>query len=302
KEELFNLGYFREEKGNLVTISEYFTDFLSNEKLQIDIWDNVINLEKKLKQVIEREFPKMVDHFEAGGKNTNEIQKNILRRVDHSAIPRYETFIANNKKTFHKDSTYFDVMSLADAVKIIRNCWEDIFSPYFDNNPYSEWDHKLSKCAWARNPIAHGHEEYLTDADKKEIDAYCKMTFDVLTKTIGSIRADHRSFLNVAKKYNDMTKNDSTTSKQTELAPHIRNNTPNGSLVGKRTEMEIFQKGSNRNLSGIVEGKYTAVIPKNYLLGKELESLLGKRIPVEIEKMNNGKYEARPIWRDIHNE
>ena len=51
KDELFNLGYFREVNGNLIAVSEYFTDFLSIDMLNTSIWDEIIDLEKKMKQL-----------------------------------------------------------------------------------------------------------------------------------------------------------------------------------------------------------------------------------------------------------
>ncbi len=70
-----------------------------------------------------------------------------------------DSFIANNKKIFDLDSSYLDVMSMCDTIKIIKECWTDIFSPYFNNDLYSEWESRFAKCSRARNTIAHGHEE-----------------------------------------------------------------------------------------------------------------------------------------------
>ena len=49
---------------------------------------------------------------------------------------------------------------------------------------------------------------------------------------------------------------------------------------------------------GIVENKYKAVIPKNYLVGINLNELSNKNIKVSLEKINNGIYEAKPIFND----
>lgn len=73
-------------------------------------------------------------------------------------------------------------MSLGDTFKIIKECWIDIFSKYFNNDNLKEWEYKFSKCVKARNPIDHGHEEYLSGLDKQEIDVICKQIFELLSK------------------------------------------------------------------------------------------------------------------------
>ena len=63
---------------------------------------------------------------------------------------------------------------MGDSIKIIKDCWLDIFAKYFNNAKLSEYEYKFQKCIRARNPIAHGHEDYLTALDKNEVDNYCK--------------------------------------------------------------------------------------------------------------------------------
>ncbi len=64
RDELFNLGYLREEKGELVAISRYFEDFLSTNMMDVSIWENIINLEKKVKLIVEHEIPSVKKHYE----------------------------------------------------------------------------------------------------------------------------------------------------------------------------------------------------------------------------------------------
>lgn len=285
KDELFNLGYFREENGDLIAISEYFVDFLSANMLQIDIWDNIINLEKKLKQLIERELTRVVYHFSAAGDNINDVFRIIMEKtpgIGHGDIARYDSFLLNNKKVFNLDSSYLDVMSMNDTIKIIKECWSDIFSAYFNNDLYDEWERKFGKCSRARNPIAHGHEEYLTDFDKQEVDIYCKQIFDILSDTIKKITPDSTPYLEVAKA--NLT-----------TIPLM----PLDSLLGSTVDMKVLEIGGaqKNNLRGVVDGKYSAVIPKNYLTDINLREKVGQTVKVELEKISNGKkYEARPIW------
>lgn len=282
KDELFNLGYFREEGDNLIVISEYFRSFLSASAVQISIWDNIIHLERRIKQLIERELARLVRKYSAFGNSEEEILRNILRGVEgisNGDILRYDGFISNNKRDFNSKSTYLDVMSLKDSVKIIEDCWVDIFSPYFNNELYSEWGFKFNKCAMARNPIAHGHEDYLSHTDKREIDVYCNQIINMIENTIGKIQTESTSFLEVAKEMGEETQ-------------YIEYEMPCSSLVGCSKEMKILEIGQN-NLRGVVENKYRAIIPKNYLVGKKLEDFINQNLIVEIENISGEYYRVK---------
>lgn len=198
KQELFNLGYFREENGNLTAISEYFsTIFLSSAMLDFDIWPELINLEKKLKLLIEHELTRVCIHHSVTGKNINDVLNLIMQNtpnITKGDIAKYDAFIRDNKKIYNIDSSYLDVLSMKDSIKIIRECWADIFSEYFNGDIYQNWELRLDKCSRARNPVAHGHEEYLSELDVQEIDVYCKQVSDVLNKTYKSVKPDSRHY------------------------------------------------------------------------------------------------------------
>lgn len=288
KDELFNLGYFREENGRLIVISEYFMAFLSTSRLEISLWDNLIHLEKKIKQIIERDLSKIIKYYGVCGETLNEILKNILQKVpdiQRGDISRYDSFIANNQKVFHLESTYLQVMSLNDALKIIKDCWTPIFSSYFNNHLYSEWEYKFKKCVMARNPIAHGQEEYLTDLDKQEVDTYCKQLFDILSETISSADTQTISLIDETKKFSPTT-------------PSFSYEIPIPSFIGHHADMLILERGGQQknNLRGVIANKYRAVIPKNYLQNKDLNVYLHQTIKVVVEKINsNSLYEVRPL-------
>lgn len=289
RDELINIGYLREQDGSLVAISSYFVNFLSAEMLEISIWDNIISLEKKIKLLLENEFLGLVDHFHAGGSTINAIQRSILEQVDgiSSNLPMYDTFIANNMRVFNIESTYLDVMSLKDSFKIVKECWTDIFSKYFDEDMYATWENKFSKCARARNPVAHGHEEYLTDMDKNEVDTYCRQIFDTLSRVnIVTAVPSESEIITAASLYT------STTNAITE----IEYEDPVEALVGKEVDLVILMRGGAKkaNLRGIIDDKYKAIIPKTNLenkTGDELNAMIGTIVKVTVERINGDHYE-----------
>ena len=137
-----------------------------------------------MKQLIEKEFLGIVNRLTVGGESINEVQRNVLEQIDDKlkkSLCKYDRFISNNLREFNVNSTYLDVISLKDSFIIIKECWTDIFAKYFGNTMYSEWECKFLKCGKVRNPIAHGHEEYLSELDKNEVDIYCKQIFDTIS-------------------------------------------------------------------------------------------------------------------------
>lgn len=294
RDELINLGYLREEDDKLVAISNYFENFLSANMLQVSIWDNIINLEKKIKLLIEQELASIVEHYQVGGESLVAIQRNILERVNGitgADLYRYDNYISNNVKLFEVQSEYLDVMSLTDSFKIIKDCWKDIFAKYFNNDLYSNWNYKFDKCSKARNPIAHGHEEYLSQLDKNEVDTYCKQIFDVLAQkhVIAQVKSDEKTILSVASKY---VSEDAVT--------EVEYCKPENSLIGKKIEFVVLKRGGTKrnNLAGIVDGKYKGIISKNYLENIDLDTIIGTTLKCVVERINGDnyllKYNAQP--------
>lgn len=285
RDELVSMGYLREEEGELVAISKYFESFMTANMLQISIWDNVINLEKKIKLLIEKEFSNVAVKYQAKGTDTNEIQRCILQSVKgitNNDITRYDKFIESNMKVFNIPSSYLDVMSLTDAFKIVKDCWIDIFSKYFSNELLSNWSPKFDKCSRARNPIAHGHEEYLSELDKNEVDTYCKQIFDKLANNEGV------GIVDVANNMVDkIEEKDFVTSELETIC-----DAPTAELIGKEAEFKVVKRGGakHNNLSGIVEERYKGTIPKNYLYGIDIDALIGAKIRVKILRIDGDHY------------
>lgn len=125
----------------------------------------------------------LIDFYQVCGASIKDLEREILKNTlgAKKNIAMYDRFIDSTQKKFFKTCTYFDVMSLSDSLKIIANAW-GVFAKYFKDEEYGEWREKFDKCGNARNPVAHGHEEYITDIEKKEIDIYCKDILDSISK------------------------------------------------------------------------------------------------------------------------
>ena len=157
-------------------------------------------------------------------------------------------------------------MSLSDVVKIIKHCWVDVFAQYFNNSSYEEWGLKFDKCAYARNPIAHGHEEYLTDLDKQEIDAYCKQIFEVLKNVPMPVR------------------------ERKPVPQTTKRVVADFSLLKQKVNMQVNEVLANGDLKGLLEGKHAAVLSKSYLKKIDAKTLVNKSVLVEVYSYNNGVF------------
>ena len=203
KNELISLGYIKNKGENFICISEYFNDYIRvGRSLSIDIWKNIFTFEKKMKGLIEREFSRIVVHYQAYGNNIDKVYEDIINKSEsfnvyrddrtngnepNPRISQLRKFQRNERNIFKCKKSLLSVMSLQDALYIVRECWSDVFSPYFGNDLYEDWKDKFEKCVRARNPIAHAHEEYLDDLEIKEIDIFCQQIFSKLDETIPRI-------------------------------------------------------------------------------------------------------------------
>lgn len=243
RDELVNLGYLLLDEDRTIAVSEYFTQLLSINMLNFSIWDAIISVEKKIKQIIEREMDTLVDFYQVYGESVKDIEREIIQNTPgvQKNISMYDTFIDSTQKKFFRTCTYFDVMSLGDSLKIVAHAWR-VFSKYFKESGYGEWREKFDKCGNARNPVAHGHEEYITDIEKQEIDIYCKEILESINKVsadkLGNILSEDELVAKSAT-YNTLTE----VVKNLNLGEYL--------FYGEET-------GSKKNLKGTIisEGEY----------------------------------------------
>ena len=172
---LENLGYLSvTSDGRYQCLCPNFYYELSRRVMQRPIWDNIINLEKRLKELLIFRSRQIAIDLNIEENDINRAEKKILDGV--VGAKEFETL--NN--FLKKGGTYFSVMSIGHTVRTIAHYWDKYFRKYFRNKNYSEYQYRLEKCISARNPIAHGHQDYLTDADINEVNSYCNEFFEIL--------------------------------------------------------------------------------------------------------------------------
>jgi hypothetical protein len=184
RDEMINLGYLKIDNGEYLALSHHFM-ILVSKLITNDTWSNLINLEKYIKNIIHSELLTLVKNLKLKGKDLKEIELNLLKKTDGISdkdISRYDSFIFNNYKTLKVKSDYVDVMSLKDCIKIMNQSYH-VFKKFFDNELQVEVISQLDKCGEARNPIAHGHEEYLSEASRIMVNTYCDNYLKVFYRT-----------------------------------------------------------------------------------------------------------------------
>ena len=278
RDELVNLGYLLFSDDRTIAVSEYFTQFLNINMLNFSIWDAIISVEKKIKQIIEREMYGLIDFYQVYGETVKDIEREIILNTPDAknSISRYDIFIADTHKKFFKTCTYFDVMSLNDSLKIVAHAW-GVFSKYFRDTELGEWCEKFEKCGNARNPIAHGHEEYITDIEKQEIDIYCKDILDSISKVAvskqGIILSEEELVVKSAT-YNTMTEN----LESLNLGEYIFYGEEIG--VNKNLKGTIISEGKYKDEKGSIGKSCFEAISKNAIEYKN------KRLVVTIKERN----------------
>lgn len=101
----------------------------------------------------------------------------------------YTRFIENTERDFACTCTLLDVMSLKDTlIAIVSQLWNECFSQYFGGDQFSKWEILFSKCSMARNPLAHGHKEFLSVDDRNIIVGYCDKIVNTIESNLSNIK------------------------------------------------------------------------------------------------------------------
>lgn len=167
---LVSMGYLCTRNERRYAISGHFTAYLRQKNYKADSWKHIISLEKKLKALIRKEIQKSIGEREVAYSDWEHYME--LAGID-GALDTYDKFIENSIKDFHHDVDILDVMGLDVAITLMKYNWEQMFSQYFEWDGFHKWEGKLRMIAKGRNPMAHGHEEFLTAEEKNCINSYC---------------------------------------------------------------------------------------------------------------------------------
>lgn len=177
---LEKMGYLYSEGEMYYSISQHFTNALRRMPLNVDTWTAILGLEKKLKSMVRKQI--MLNH------NVElidyDIWVDIFEKIGAAGtLDTYDKFIADSMNEYKCDVDMLDVCSMGVTVSIIQFFWEEWFSQFFNYDAWDKWEYKLRLCASARNPMAHGHEEFLSAEAKASVNEHCDSIIKLLSKT-----------------------------------------------------------------------------------------------------------------------
>lgn len=199
---LESLGYLSvsfssdHKHSKYICISKYFATYLKLALRELPIFYDIINVEKRLKELLLYRSFIIVKDFNLIG-DLEAIEEQILTKagINDKEIKKLSTFAKNNSNTNNGDTLY-QVMSLRDTIQVMYFFWNSYFKDYFDGKPYDHFKDRFKKIYDARNPVAHGHEDKaLSEADKNEVNSYCNEILELLSKTFPptiEIKPEHK--------------------------------------------------------------------------------------------------------------
>ncbi len=276
---LEKMGYLYNEDEMYYSISQHFTNALRRMPLNIDTWSAILGLEKKLKSMVRKQIMlnyevELIDY---------DMWIDIFEKIGAAGtLDTYDKFIYDSMNEYKCDVDMLDVCSMDVAVSIIKFYWEEWFSQFFNNDVWDKWEYKLRLCASARNPMAHGHEEFLSTEARASVNEHCDSIIKLLSKTNACVdvatelkKEENIKKSNVRRKYYAMTFDNVS-----------------AQLQGKSCIMTAAEQ-NNKGIKGFITigGKnYTCTVGKNKWIqkypGTRISSHVGNEYSVIIALVN----------------
>ena len=276
---LENMGYLYSEKELYKSISGHFTNALRRVPLSVDTWDAILGTEKKIKAMIRKQIMlnKNVEYIDY------ELWSDIFDSIGAGGtLDTYDKFIDDAMQEYKCEVDLLDVCSLDVAVSILQFYWENWFSKFFNHDSWDKWEYKLRLCANARNPLAHGHEEFLSSESKSSVNEYCESILKQLAKTNACLDReielkidDNRKKSEVRRQFYSLVYSSVDDSLVGQTAKMIAAEPNNKGIRG------FFKIGNETYKCNIAKGKWAAKYP-----GVPLSNHLGKEFDVEITQVN----------------
>lgn len=186
KDLLSFMGYLSDEpdaEDHYQALSGYFTDFLHSRYSADDSWKNIIEVEKLMKSLVMDAFPTFDEDL------MNKAYSEVFDDKKKFNCSLYKKFITNNLELFNKNSTLIEVLSLNDTFVVIQFRWDELFKKFFAWKVFDEFKEKFELCAKARNPLAHGHPEYLTKFQQEQVNIYCTEILNLVKKCQSNLKS-----------------------------------------------------------------------------------------------------------------
>ena len=174
-------GYLTRDSDTYYSFSPYFVLMLGENKMDVSEGERVLEVDRRIKRIVEEQLNRF--GIAAADKQKYEyfLQKKYQQEGKIYNPETYDRFISTTRRRYNTECTLLDVMSLGNTIdSFVEPLWEECFAQYFGNAPYRDWKPLFQKCCMARDPLMHGHREFLSKQDCTIVAGYCDKILTML--------------------------------------------------------------------------------------------------------------------------
>lgn len=178
RNDLLKKGFIEEDVSSegYHSFCDYFRGFLRRALSGISTFDKLDQFTQKIRSLVRRESVNLVRTLKGIGLTLNDIEmSNLLfaNAANLKGIINWDKFIANEKRDRGNDASFLEVQNLEATISLIKKDWS-LFSKYFENRPYSDFEEEFAKIADARDPLAHSNAHFLTESERFLVESSCE--------------------------------------------------------------------------------------------------------------------------------
>lgn len=151
-----------------------FMEYLREQPLNTPIWDSITGCEQKLKAIFRRVYPALatIRYRELCARTD---QDSYLKQQFPQMGLKWETIDTSGKTLVGRkpDVSILDTLTLTFVTARICDRWDTAFARFFPGDA-AGWRDDLKQLGELRNAIAHGHIEYIEDAELARLQELCR--------------------------------------------------------------------------------------------------------------------------------
>ena len=176
-------GYLSEDENGYYSMTRDFTIYLELQQTNIPLFETLIRAERRLKEMIQREFPVMAEvRYQAGKPKEEEIRRwaTALGPYQSAGLPGYQNFLektytsCRTLSNWQENPSFLDGITLGTVVSIINTSWEDRFAKYFPKEGGDGWKDRLEEFHQIRNPVMHANGHLIPQDVLKRVLESCQ--------------------------------------------------------------------------------------------------------------------------------
>lgn len=176
-------GYLSEDENGYYSMTRDFTVYLELQQTNVPLFETLIRAERRLKEMIQAEFPAMGDlRYEPGRPKEEEVRRwaSALGPYQSAGLPGHLDFLEktyNSCRTlanWQENPSFLDGITLGTVVSIITTSWDKRFDKYFPEDEGKKWRERLEEFHQIRNPVMHANGHLIPREVLKRVVESCQ--------------------------------------------------------------------------------------------------------------------------------